>query len=331
MTELRELQEEYIALEERKNEMESYLVANTSSKTENASLLPKLINTVASTSQVQQEKVTGNNQQKLVAMGSRDQEEYEKERNFYNRGGNNKIQRLDQPQETYEGQRQNYNRGQGGHKVVWEEIKMPPLNASVEKVWEAIILMENIPTPWNMGTKPPPNHREEILEGEEVHDNPLVVKLEINPKSKEDEDDEAEDSWAINRILIDTGSSVNILFYHTYKTMGGRDDDLIPSTYKIYGFNESPYNALIGRPWLHGILGVASTFHQCIKFPHLSGVGIIKGDWVEGKRCYETEVESCEGRANKKENWRHKIKETQRRERLMVDAIERKEEEMLRN
>ena len=202
---------------------------------------------------------------------------------------------------------------------------------------------------------------EEVPEGGEVHDNPLVVKLEINPKPKEDEDDEAEDSWEINRILVDTGSSVNILFYHTYKTMGGRDDDLIPSTYKIYGFNgtankpkgevtmqiplkgisskisfcvvdvESPYNALIGRPWLHGILGVASTFHQCIKFPHPSGVGIIKGDWVEGKRCYETEIESCEGRANKKENWRHKIKDTRRSERLMVDAIERKEEKMLRN
>ena len=57
---------------------------------------------------------------------------------------------------------------------------------------------------------------EEIPEGEEVHDNPLVIKLEINPKPKEDEDDEAEDSWEINRILVDTGSSVNILFYHTY-------------------------------------------------------------------------------------------------------------------
>ena len=102
MTELRELQEEYIALEERQNEMESYPVANTNSQTANASLLPKLINTVANTLQVQKEKVTGNSQQKLVAMGSRDQEEYERERNFYNRGGNNKIQRLDQSQKLME-------------------------------------------------------------------------------------------------------------------------------------------------------------------------------------------------------------------------------------
>lgn len=163
MTELRELQEEYIALEERQNEMESYPVANTSSQAAKSSLLPKLINTVASTSQGQQEKVTGNNQPKLVAMGSRDQEEYEREKNFYSRGGNNKIQRLDQPRETYGGQRQNYHRGQGSHKIMREEIKMPPLNASVEKIWEAIILMENIPTPWNMGTEPPPSNRSHEL------------------------------------------------------------------------------------------------------------------------------------------------------------------------
>ncbi|XP_026441520.1 uncharacterized protein LOC113340611 [Papaver somniferum] len=139
--------------------------------------------------------------------------------------------------------------------------------------------------------------------GGEPHESPLVVKLEINPRAKTDEDEEVDtDTWAINRILIDPGSSVNILFYHTYKTMGGRDEELIPSTYKIYGFNgttnkpkgeitmripletissevlfcvvdvESPYNALIGRPWLHGILGVPSTFHQCIKFPLPQGV-----------------------------------------------------------
>ncbi|XP_026451518.1 uncharacterized protein LOC113351801 [Papaver somniferum] len=155
---------------------------------------------------------------------------------------------------------------------------------------------------------------EEALGGGEMHESPLLVKPEINPKAKtdEEEDDDA-DAWAINMILIDPGSSVDILFYHTYKTMGKRDDELIPSTYKIYGFNgsvnkpkgeitmwiplksitkeivfcivdvESPYNALIGRPWIHNILGVASTFHQCIKFPLPQGVGIIRGDPIEGK------------------------------------------------
>ena len=31
---------------------------------------------------------------------------------------------------------------------------MPPLNTSIEKIWEDIIVMENIPAPHNMGTEP---------------------------------------------------------------------------------------------------------------------------------------------------------------------------------
>ncbi|XP_026452422.1 uncharacterized protein LOC113352878 [Papaver somniferum] len=57
MTELREYQEEYIALEEKHNKMESYLSRIQVQKLGNASLLPKITNTVASTSQGKQEKV----------------------------------------------------------------------------------------------------------------------------------------------------------------------------------------------------------------------------------------------------------------------------------
>ncbi|XP_026439000.1 uncharacterized protein LOC113337523 [Papaver somniferum] len=310
----------------------------------------------------------------MVAMGSRDQEEWEREKQFNNRGGNN--QRLDNQPEGYVGQKQYFNQGQRGNKVVWEPIKMSYLNATVEKIWEAIILMEEISAPPNAGNEPLPGRRnrefcayhrfhghttnncrdikkiilrmidqgkldqflvqqqhnlpppppegrtqgtktgrntyliekqlisfnaEEVPGGGEPHESPLVVKLEINPKAKTDEEEDA-NTWAINRILIDPGSSVDILFYHTYKTMGGRDEELISSTYKIYGFNgtdnkpkgeitkriplknisseivfcvvdvESPYNSLIAIPWLRGILGVASTFHQCIKFPLPQGV-----------------------------------------------------------
>ncbi|XP_026428819.1 trichohyalin-like [Papaver somniferum] len=111
MTKLREFQEEYIVIEEKQNREDSYSVANNNSKMTNASLIPRLINTMASTSQIKQEKMMSSDQQKLVATGSRDQEEFERERNFYNRGANNKIQRLDQPQENYGGQRKSYNRG----------------------------------------------------------------------------------------------------------------------------------------------------------------------------------------------------------------------------
>ncbi|XP_026451301.1 uncharacterized protein LOC113351555 [Papaver somniferum] len=311
---------------------------------------------------------------------------------------------------------------------------MPHLNTAIDKIWEAIILMEEIPEPPNMGNEPPPGRRsgyfcayhrfhghttnncrnvkkiilrmidqgklnhflvqqphnlppppspeghaagaekgrntclievgakeknlyEEVPRGVEPHENPLVVKLEINPKEKEDEDEEDNmDTWVINMILIDPCSSVDFLFYHTYKTMGGRDEELIPLTYKIYGFNgtankpkgdvtmriplksisseivfcvvdvESPYNSLIGRPWLHGILGVASTFHQCIKFPLPQGIGVIRGDLIEGKTCHEIDVDKCEERASKRRNWKHQIQEGQRGERLIVDVVSKEGE-----
>ncbi|XP_026384081.1 uncharacterized protein LOC113279618 [Papaver somniferum] len=316
---------------------------------------------------------------------------------------------------------------------------MSYLNATVEKIWEAIILMEEIPAPPNVGNEPPPGERsrefrayhrfhghttnncrdikkiilrmidqgkldhflniedfhdnilsrvyardsngrdilnlakisplkdwqkqlisfnaEEVPGGEEYHENPLVVKLEIDPKEKTNADEEEEtDTWAISRILIDPGSSVDILFYHTYKTMGGLDEELIPSTYKIYGFNgtankpkggitmwiplksisseitfcvvdvESPYNALIGRSWLHGILWVASTFHQCIKFPLPQGVGAIRGATNEGKTCHEIDIDKCEERSSKRRNWKQQIKESQRGERLMVDVVNKEKE-----
>ncbi|XP_026400328.1 uncharacterized protein LOC113296220 [Papaver somniferum] len=429
MSELRKFREEYITLEEKQRDMESYPVAIPDVKGGNASLLQRLKNALASTSQGNQGRNIAEMKQKLIAMGSADQAEFDKEyrdRKFQNHGGSNKIQRMDNPPESSGGQQPCYNKRQGTGRIVWEQINLPKLNTLVDKVWEVVILMEEIPEPHNVGDEPPLGRRSrefcvyhrfhahqpknlppppggnvyakekgkntfvievgakaknvycnsiihsfrsiedfhdtilsrvyardadgrEILNlvkvsplkdwqkqtisfsaeqtpgGGESHECPLVVRLGINPKAKveDDEEDEA-NTLGINRILIDPGSSINILFYPTYKTMGGRDEELIPSTYKIYGFNgaankpkgevtmrillqnmpteivfcvvdvESPYNALIGRPWMHSILGVASTFHQCIKFPLPQGIGIIRGDTIESRNCQEIDIDKCE-------------------------------------
>ncbi|XP_026430921.1 uncharacterized protein LOC113328042 [Papaver somniferum] len=79
MSELREFQEEYISLEEKQRDMKSYPVAISDSKGRNTSLLPRLTNAVASTSQRNQGRSNAEMEQKLVAMGSADQAEFEKE------------------------------------------------------------------------------------------------------------------------------------------------------------------------------------------------------------------------------------------------------------
>ena len=47
-----------------------------------------------------------------------------------------------------------------------------------------------------------------------------------------------------------------------------------------------PYNAIVGRDWLHKMKGVASTLYQEIKFATPQGEETIYGDQVAAKQCY---------------------------------------------
>ncbi|XP_026459830.1 uncharacterized protein LOC113360542 [Papaver somniferum] len=120
---------------------------------------------------------------------------------------------------------------------------------------------------------------EDIEEDMEDHNDPLVLTFPVA-------------GYNIRKILIDGGSSINVLFYDTFKRMELNDKQLISSYYTIYGFNgaptnplgdivleveagpmkietrfivvdvPSPYNAIIGRRWVHKLKGVATTYHQ---------------------------------------------------------------------
>ncbi|XP_026451916.1 uncharacterized protein LOC113352292 [Papaver somniferum] len=117
-------------------------------------------------------------------------------------------------------------------------------------------------------------YTEDIEEDIEDHNDPLVLTLPVT-------------GCNIKKILIDGGSSVNVLFYDTFKGMGLNDEQLMSSYYTIYEFNgaptkplgdivlqvdaepvkvdtrfsvvdaPSPYNSIIGRRWVHKLKGVA--------------------------------------------------------------------------
>ncbi|XP_026416917.1 uncharacterized protein LOC113312380 [Papaver somniferum] len=117
--------------------------------------------------------------------------------------------------------------------------------------------------------------------------------------------------------------------------MGYEDAEMTHPTYNVHGFNkaitkpkgeivmrillgevvtkitlcvidiESPYNMLLGRPWVHAIKVVASTLHQCIRIPIPSGIGEIKGDVTSAKICNQVDVRNYEGKTKKrKDRWR---------------------------
>ncbi|XP_026452410.1 uncharacterized protein LOC113352865 [Papaver somniferum] len=169
----------------------------------------------------------------------------------------------------------------------------------------------------------------ETPDGGRNHNDPLVVTMAITlPEHEGKEEKPKALPWAMPKIPIDGGIPVEILFYETFKQMGLRDDCLIPSTYNIFGFNDSstrprgevtleirvgkiltlttlcvmdvlsPYTAIVGRSWVHGIKGVSSTYHQRLRFPTPDGVAEIVGDSGEAKYCYKMDIQNGEKKVN---------------------------------
>ena len=105
----------------------------------------------------------------------------------------------------------------------------------------------------------------------------------------------------VKMILVDTGSSVEVMYYDLFEQLKLLKSDLKPSRAPLIGFNaqsywpsgtatlivqvgsqelltefvvvdiSSPYNAIIDQDWLHKIESVDSTLHQVIKFATLRG------------------------------------------------------------
>ncbi|XP_019096313.1 PREDICTED: uncharacterized protein LOC104767301 [Camelina sativa] len=46
------------------------------------------------------------------------------------------------------------------------------------------------------------------------------------------------------------------------------------------------YNVILGTPWLHKMKAVASTYHQCVKFPTPRGIFTLQGDPLVARTCF---------------------------------------------
>jgi hypothetical protein len=124
----------------------------------------------------------------------------------------------------------------------------------------------------------------------------------------------------VRRILIDGGSSVNIIQLEALKKMNIPDSDIIPESSILVGFSGetkntvgevrfpvyikgvnsiqrfcvmdslSCYNIILGRPWIHDMKVVPSTYHQCVKLPTPWGIVKIESDQQEAKECYTSSM-----------------------------------------
>ncbi|XP_028116466.1 uncharacterized protein LOC114314209 [Camellia sinensis] len=120
----------------------------------------------------------------------------------------------------------------------------------------------------------------------------------------------------VKRVLIDQGSAADIMYYELFKKLGLNEQHLPPATSPLVGFNSqtewslgritlsviakskvvfvdflvvntpSPYNAILGRTWIHQMEAVPSTYHQLVRFPTKYGVEEIRGDQMAAKHCF---------------------------------------------
>ncbi|XP_068486916.1 uncharacterized protein [Phaseolus vulgaris] len=134
----------------------------------------------------------------------------------------------------------------------------------------------------------------------------------------------------VHRVLVDLGSSANVMFWSTFNKLQLSPDLLRPYTGCLYGFTgdqvevrgylelrttftdgtasrtesirylvvnvNSAYNILLGSPALNRLRAMASTRHMKMKLPDLSGrVIVIKSDQEEARKCYENSLKTKKG------------------------------------
>ncbi|XP_075654504.1 uncharacterized protein LOC142624690 [Castanea sativa] len=143
------------------------------------------------------------------------------------------------------------------------------------------------------------------------HDDALVVTIQAG-------------DYNIHRVLVDNGSSADILYYPAFQQMGIERERLVPTNTPLVGFGgtrvfplgvvtlaitigdypqritrnvaflvvdcSSAYNAIIG-PTLNSWKAVTSTYHLMIKFPTDYGVGELRGDQVAARECFVAMME----------------------------------------
>uniref|UniRef100_J3N1M8 Peptidase A2 domain-containing protein n=1 Tax=Oryza brachyantha TaxID=4533 RepID=J3N1M8_ORYBR len=153
---------------------------------------------------------------------------------------------------------------------------------------------------------------EDLLLGSKKHNRPLLMYGQI-------------DDLSINRIMVDGGSTINILPLRTLKRLGYSTGNLSSSNVVIHGFNQAgqeagtislvlklaslstyetfhvidaatSYNVLLGYPCLHENQVVPSTLHQCIKYKDKSGetIRIFADERLADAKFYIEPVEKIE-------------------------------------
>ncbi|XP_070054975.1 uncharacterized protein [Nicotiana tomentosiformis] len=134
------------------------------------------------------------------------------------------------------------------------------------------------------------------------HNDALVISVLINKS-------------LVKRVLIDPGSSSNIIRLRVVEKLG-LQDQIVSAVRMLNEFNmacettkgeitlpmniagtiqetkfyviegDMRYNALFGRPWVHNMRVMPSTLHQALKFPTPGGIKTVYGEQSAAKEMF---------------------------------------------
>ncbi|VFQ67663.1 unnamed protein product [Cuscuta campestris] len=141
----------------------------------------------------------------------------------------------------------------------------------------------------------------------EDHNDPLVITMDMGGVD-------------VSRVLIDTGSSVNVLYLDAFEKLKLCRTRLEPLKTPLSGFTgdsveaegsilltcelgtgeqvvqkqmrfvvvniKCVHNAILGRPGINKVRGVISMAHLCMKFYTPGGIGQVRGDQRKARHCY---------------------------------------------
>ncbi|XP_072074122.1 uncharacterized protein [Arachis hypogaea] len=140
------------------------------------------------------------------------------------------------------------------------------------------------------------------------YDDPVVISIQLG-------------DLIVRKVLLDLGSSVDILFFTTFQKMKLSTNILQQYSGELVGFSGervpvmgsvwlqttlgeqplsktqdiqylvvdcfSPYNVILRRPFLNKFTAIVSTFHLCVKFPMQDNIiATIHSDLREARQCY---------------------------------------------
>ncbi|XP_020972903.1 uncharacterized protein LOC110269424 [Arachis ipaensis] len=165
-------------------------------------------------------------------------------------------------------------------------------------------------------------------------DDPVVISIQTG-------------DLLVRKVLLDPGSSADVLFYSTFLKMNLSEKLIQPSSGELVGFSGervpikgyiwlkttigenplsrtldiqylivdciSPYNIILGRPALNMFRAVISTFHLCVKFQAQDGrIATINSDRQQARQCYNSSLKRSDTRQKQ-----HEVKAVQTREEVL--------------